>query len=180
MLGVTALQTFRARLRRSWRIVLKELGSFGVVGAVCFAIDLGLFQLLYASLGVGAVASKLVSTLVSMTAAYFAHRHWSFAHRARTGLRREYSLFFAVNGMTLVLGLALVWLVHNPLGQDGALVLQAANIVSTVVGTLVRFVCYRTWVFVAEDAPAALAHRARWEVGQPAAVRAHEGMRTAA
>jgi putative flippase GtrA len=140
-------------------MVVKELGAFGVVGAVCFAIDLALFQLFYAHLGLGAVTSKLISTLVSMTVAYFAHRHWSFSHRARTGLTREYSLFFVVNGLTLLLGLAIVAAVRYPLGQDDPLALQIANVASTAVGTLIRFACYRTWVFVSEQAPAAVAHR---------------------
>ena len=74
-------------------MLLKELSAFGVVGAVCFVLDLALFQLLYAHAGVGAVTAKLCSTLVSMTVAYFGHRYWSFSHRARTGLRREYMLF---------------------------------------------------------------------------------------
>jgi putative flippase GtrA len=155
--------SFGVRLRRSWRIVVKELSAFGVVGAACFAIDLGLFQVLYAHVGIGAVTSKLVSTVVSMTAAYFAHRYWSFAHRARTGLRREYTLFFVVNGLTLLLGLAIVAAVRYPLGQDSALALQVANVVSTAIGTAIRFVCYRTWIFVSADAPVAIAHAEKRE-----------------
>jgi putative flippase GtrA len=147
--------TFRDRLRRRRRTVLRELGAFGVVGAACTVLDLGLFQVLYAELGVGAVASRLVSTVVSVTVAYFAHRHWSFAHRARTGLRREYGLFFAVNVATLGLGLATVWVVHVPLGQEDALVLQAANVASIAVGTVLRFLCYRAWVFVSPASRAA-------------------------
>ena len=160
---VSSVTSFRDRLRLSWRIVVKELSAFGVVGAACFAIDLALFQALYAHVGLGAVTSKLLSTVVSMTAAYFAHRYWSFAHRARTGLKREYTLFFFVNGLTLLLGLAIVAAVRYPLGQDGALALQLANVVSTAIGTLIRFVCYRTWIFVSADAPAAIAHRERQE-----------------
>jgi putative flippase GtrA len=151
----------RDRLRQSWRIVLRELSAFGAVGAVCFVIDLGLFQALYAHVGLGAVTSKLVSTVVSMTVAYFGHRYWSFAHRARTGLKREYTLFFVVNGLTLLLGLVLVAVVRYPLGQDSALALQIANVVSTAIGTLIRFAAYRTWVFVSAQAPAAVAHRER-------------------
>jgi putative flippase GtrA len=155
------LRSLRDRLRQSWRIVLRELSAFGAVGAVCFAIDLALFQALYAHVGLGAVTSKLVSTVVSMTVAYFGHRYWSFAHRARTGLKREYTLFFVVNGLTLLLGLALVAAVRYPLGQDGALALQIANVASTAIGTLIRFAAYRTWVFVSAQAPAALAHQER-------------------
>jgi putative flippase GtrA len=130
---------------------VKELSAFGVVGAVCFVIQVGCFQLLYADLGVGAVTSNLVATVISMTAAYFAHRYWSFSHRARSGLAREYVLFAAINGLTLVLGLGVVALVRYPLGQDGSLVLQLANVGSIVLGTVVRYLGYRRWVFRAHE-----------------------------
>lgn len=139
------------RLGPTWRLLLKELSAFGVVGAVAFLLDIGTFQLLYAHAGVGAVAAKLSSTLVSTTVAYFGHRYWSFSHRARTGLRREYSLFFVVNGATLLLGLAIVWFVRYPLGQTHPLVLQAANILSIGLGTIVRYLAYRQWVFPAHE-----------------------------
>ncbi|MGY1726596.1 GtrA family protein [Geodermatophilus sp. SYSU D01062] len=146
----------RGRLEGTWRMLLKEISAFGVVGAATMALDLGLFQVLYAHVGIGAVTAKFLSTVVSMTAAYFAHRHWSFSHRARTGLRREYTLFIVVNTVTLLLGLALVALVRYPLGQESSLVLQVTNIVSTVLGTLIRYFAYRRWVFVAPDHPAAV------------------------
>jgi putative flippase GtrA len=169
---MSRISSLRDRIRMSWRILVKELSAFGLVGAVCLAIDLGLFQALYAHAGLGAVSAKLISTVVSMTVAYFAHRYWSFSHRARTGLKREYSLFFIVNGLTLVLGLLIVATVRYPLGQDSTLMLQVANIVSTGIGTLIRFICYRKWVFVHENAPAAVAHRAN--------VERREALRTAA
>jgi putative flippase GtrA len=138
---------------------VNELSAFGVVGAACFVLDIALFQLLYGALGASPVLAKLVSTLVSMTAAYAGHRYWSFAHRARTGLRREYLLFATVNGLTLLMGLFVVWFVHGPLGQDDALVLQAANVASIVIGTAIRYVSYRTLVFPAHDSPRAVASR---------------------
>jgi putative flippase GtrA len=147
-------------LRTTWRLLAKELGAFGVVGAACFVLDVALFQVLYAVVGTDAVLAKLLATLVSMTAAYVGHRYWSFSHRARTGLRREYLLFAAVNGATLGLGLAIVALVRYPLGQESALVLQAANIASICLGTVIRYLSYRAWVFPAHRpeplAPAAV------------------------
>ncbi|WP_138732333.1 GtrA family protein [Modestobacter excelsi] len=140
------------RVHSRSRVVLKELSAFGVVGAACFVLDIGLFQLLYAHLSVGAVTAKLVTTLVSMTVAFFAHRHWSFSHRARTGVRREYSLFALVNGTTLLLGLAVVAAVRYPLGQDSALVLQIANVVSIVLCSALRYFSYKQWVFPAQTA----------------------------
>jgi putative flippase GtrA len=135
------------RLSGTWRLLLKELSAFGVVGGLCFLLDVGLFQYLYAVAGIGAVTAKLVSTLVAMTAAYVGHRYWSFSHRARTGVRREYLLFALINGITLLLGLAIVAFVRYPLGQEHALVLQAANVFSIALGTVIRFLSYRRWVF---------------------------------
>jgi putative flippase GtrA len=134
---------------------VKELSAFGVVGAVCFVIDVGLFQLLYAHVGLGAITAKGLATLVSMTVAYFAHRYWSFSHRARTGLRREYLLFAVVNGATLLLNVGIVAFVRYPLGQESALVLQVANIVGIALGTVIRYLAYRQWVFPAHDSSAA-------------------------
>ncbi|MFQ1001657.1 GtrA family protein [Modestobacter sp. SSW1-42] len=135
----------------STRLLVKELGAFGVVGAVCFVLQIACFQLLYAHLGVGAVRSNLIATVVSMTVAYVGHRYWSFSHRTRSSVRREYVLFAAINGVTLLLGLGVVALVRYPLGQDSALVLQIANIGSIVLGTVIRYLGYRRWVFTAPD-----------------------------
>ena len=139
----------------TWRLLVKEVSAFGVVGSSCFLLDIGLFQLLYAHVALGAVTAKLLSTVVSMSAAYVAHRYWSFSHRARTGLRREYLIFALVNGVTLALSLAVVAVVRYPLGQHGALVLQLANVGSIAVGTVLRFLSYRRWIFVTPDHPQA-------------------------
>ncbi len=135
------------RAGTDWRTLLREASAFGVVGGACLVLDLAVFQLLYAHLGVGAVASRLASAAVSTTAAYVAHRHWSFASRSRPGVRREYPVFVAVNVVTVTLGLTLVALVRHLLGQESVLVLQATNVVSIGLGTLVRFASYRRWVF---------------------------------
>lgn len=147
-------ETVRRRLGTTWRLLLKELSAFGVVGAAAFAIDIVLFQVFYAHAGLGAVTAKVLATLTSMTVAYVGHRYWSFSHRARTGLRREYVLFVAVNGVTLLLNVGLVALVRYPLGQESALVLQLANISGIAVGTVIRYLSYRRWVFPAHDSPA--------------------------
>jgi putative flippase GtrA len=141
------------RVGGTWRLIVKEVSAFGIVGVVCFFLDVGLFQFLYAHVGTGAVTSKLLSTLVSMTVAYVGHRYWSFSHRARTGVRREYVLFALINGVTLLLGLAIVAFVRYPLHQEHPLVLQAANIASIVLGTVIRYLSYRRWVFPAHETP---------------------------
>jgi len=142
-------------LRETWHRLARELSAFGIVGAACFLLDVGLFQLLYASAGIDAVTAKLVATLVSMTVAYAGHRYWSFSARARTGVRREYVRFALINAVTLLMGLAIVGFVRHGLQQDSALVLQVANVASIVIGTVVRYLSYRRWVFPAHRVPAA-------------------------
>lgn len=153
--AVPLADAIRSRLSTTWRLLLKELSAFGVVGAVAFVIDIGMFQLLYVHAGVGAVTAKLLATLLSVTVAYLGHRYWSFSHRARTGLRREYLLFVVVNGLTLLLNVGLIALVRYPLGQESALVLQMVNVAGIALGTLIRYFSYRLWVFPAHDSPAA-------------------------
>lgn len=145
-------EALRRRAREIWRTFAREVSGFGVVGAVCFLIDMGVFQVLYEETTIGAVPAKLISTVVAATVAYIGNRYWSFAHRARTGLRREYLLFLVINGATLLLSLAVVAFVRHGLGQTSALVLQIANVGAIALGTVVRYVGYRQWVF---PAPAA-------------------------
>jgi putative flippase GtrA len=130
-------------------VLVKELSAFGVVGAVSFVIDLSVFQFLITQTEVGAVTSKLLAAIVSTTTAFLGHRFWSFSHRTHTRLHRDYVRFALVNGGTLVLSLAIVALVRYPLGQEGALALQAANVFSIGIGTAIRFLAYRSWVFPA-------------------------------
>jgi putative flippase GtrA len=139
----------RRPLRDTWRVLVKELSAFGVVGMACFVLDVGLFQLLYAELGVGAVTSKLLATLVSMTVAYCGHRYWSFSHREQTGVRQGYLRFAVINGATLGLGLAIVATARYGLQQESALALQVANVGAIALGTAFRWLAYRRWVFPA-------------------------------
>jgi putative flippase GtrA len=150
-LHVSVAEPVRLRLGTTWRLLLKELSAFGVVGIACFAIDILLFQVLYAHAHLGAVTAKCLATVVSTTVAYFAHRYWSFSHRARTGLRREYLLFVVVNAATLLLNVGAVAFVRYPLGQQSTLVLQAANVAGIGAGTILRYLSYRRWVFPAHE-----------------------------
>src|SRR3954447_6202081 len=79
----TPRQPFRERIRGSWRILLKEVAAFGVVGAAAFVIDIGLFNLLH---HFGWLKAKSISTVAATGFAYVGNRHWSFSHRARTGI----------------------------------------------------------------------------------------------
>ena len=105
----------RDRLRGSWGVLLKEVTAFGAVGAFCLVLDLGVFNLLL-HMDVGVLTAKCISTIVATTVAYLGNRHLSFSHRARTGLARETSYFFAINIVVLLFSELILALFAYPLG----------------------------------------------------------------
>ena len=60
-----------------------------------------------------------------------------------------------VSAGTVLLGLGIVAVVRHPLGQEDPVVLQGASLTGIAVGTVVRFVVYRRWVFAAAPRSAA-------------------------
>jgi putative flippase GtrA len=140
----------RWSLSSTWRVLVKELSAFGVVGGLSFVVDLAVFQFLITETDMSPVIAKLLAALVSTTTAFVGHRFWSFSHRSHARLHRDYVRFVVVNGGTLLISLAIVAFVRYPLGQEGALALQAANIASIAIGTAIRFLVYRAWVFPAQ------------------------------
>lgn len=140
-----------SRFSTPWHILLKELSAFGVVGAINFAVDTGIFNALHFGAGIGVLTSKVISTAVSTTLSYFMNRHWSFSHRARTGLRREYALFFLLNAVALLIALAVLGIVHYGFGLHGTVPINIANVIGIGLGTIFRFWSYKRWVFVTDE-----------------------------
>lgn len=130
-----------------WHILVKELSAFGLVGVINLGVDLGLFNVLHFGVGIGPLTSKVISTTVATTSAYFMNRYWSFSHRARTGLAREYSLFFVLNGIALVMGLLVLGAARYGIGLTDKLSLNIATLLGIGIGTIFRFWSYKRWVF---------------------------------
>ncbi len=140
------------QLRGSWRILLKELAAFGVVGALAFALDIGIFTWLTHGAHLGALKSKAVSATVSTTFAYFGNRHLSFSHRARTTIGRETSFFFGINFVTLVFSELVLAVFIYPLGfGHQSTTVFVVNLVTIGLGTVLRFWAYKRFVFLHPD-----------------------------
>jgi putative flippase GtrA len=139
----------RALLAAYYRLghLVRELMKFGVVGGVAFVVDVGLFNLLLHATD-KPLTSKTISTVVATTVAYVGNRHWTFRRRSRSGVRREYTLFFLLNGVGLLIALACLAISHYLLDFTGRLADNiAANVVGLALGTAFRFWSYRRWVF---------------------------------
>lgn len=147
----TAAGVLRALVTR-FEGLLRELGKFGVVGAVCYVIDVATFNVLLGSTHEPLVP-KTISTVVAGTAAFVGNRFWTWRHRERSGLHREYPLFFAVNAAGLGISLGCLWVTHNWLGSYWPVLTSrlADNISGNIIGiglaSLFRFWAYRRFVF---------------------------------
>lgn len=147
-----------ARLYAPFRAILHELAKFGVIGMIAFVIDVGLFNLLLFGGGPFTdkpLTAKIVSVAVATTFAYFGNRFWTFRHRGRTNMGREYLLFFLLNGVAMLIAVGCLAFSHYVLKLDSPLADNiSANVVGLVLGTLFRFWSYRKWVFPALPAGA--------------------------
>jgi putative flippase GtrA len=139
----------REQLRGSWRILLKEISAFGVVGAVALVMDVSIFTWLSPH---GALKAKFVSTAISTTFAYFGNRHLSFSHRARTSIGRETSFFFGINVITLIFSELIIGFFVYVLGYGHASgVVFFVNLGTIGLGTIFRFWGYKRFVFLHPD-----------------------------
>jgi putative flippase GtrA len=139
-----------------WQQLVHEVAKFGVVGAVAYVVDVGIFNALSVE-GLGPLSAKTISTVVAATVAYFGNRHWSFTHRARTGLRREYTIFIVISAVGLAIALACLGFGYYVLGEHSHLAKNFwGNVVGTGFGTIFRFWAYKRFVFLDPEHPKAI------------------------
>lgn len=134
------------------RRLAREVVSFGLVGAVAFVVDTGVFNLLrYAGprlLEDKPLTAKVIAVSVATLVAWLGHRYVTYHRRRRVAARRELVLFVVMNVIGLVIALACLALSHYVLGFTSPLADNiSANGVGLVLSTLFRFVAYRNWVF---------------------------------
>lgn len=145
-----------AQLRDRFGHLVDELGKFGVVGAVSYLVDLGLFNALRNP--TGWLWAKVVSTAIAATLAFLGNKLWTWRQRDHARLHRAYALYFFFNAVGLGISLACLWLSHDVLGATWPEVFRtrladnvSAMVVGMTLGTAFRFWSYRTFVFIARD-----------------------------
>lgn len=131
------------------RRLFSELAKFGTVGAVSFVVDVLVFNAVLTATD-KPLTAKIVASLISATNAFVLHRAWSFKHRERTTVRREYGLFVVLNAVGLGIALLCLAVSHYVLGFESRLADNiSANGVGVLLGTAFRFWSYRKFVWAA-------------------------------
>ncbi len=147
-----ARHVWLTRLYRRFRHLVHELGKFGTVGAVAFIVDTGLLTVLL-QLKVESLLAKTAATVVAATVAFLGNRFWTWRHRQRSGLTREYVLYFTFNGIGLGISLAVLGISHYGLGRiwpgfaTPLADVLSANVIGRAAATIFRFWSYRRFVF---------------------------------
>src|SRR5450631_238928 len=101
----------------AFRALWRETARFGVVGAVNFVLDAGMFNLLCLTvLKEHPVTAAVTSTTAATVSSYFLNRHWTWRHRARTGLRRELPLFLVLSVVGVGISVGCLAVSHYLLG----------------------------------------------------------------
>jgi putative flippase GtrA len=147
------LPVARSFFAKVWHQVIVYALKFGVVGLVGFAVDIGIFNVLL--LGVAGdgwwshpVGAKLISTSAAIVVNWIGNRFWTFRHDRHHHVVREFIEFVMASGAGMGITLAFVWFTHDVLGFTSLLADNiSANVIGLALGTAVRFVLYRYWVW---------------------------------
>jgi putative flippase GtrA len=141
---VTAVRTLYARFRQ----LIHEFAKFGVIGVVGLLITNIGYAVFHSTFGMGPVSATTVATIIATAVTYVGNRYWSFKHRERTNVAREGIIFFALNGIGLLIQDAAVGFNYYILGLGGHKLAEflALNI-GIGLATLFRFWSYRKFVW---------------------------------
>lgn len=141
---------FPLRLRH----LARQLLSFGLVGGVGLIVDVGVFNLLRATIlepqdvHSGPIIAKAISTSLAIIVNWIGNRLWTFRAHRRTDVVREGVEFAIVSIIGGSISLVCLWISHYVLGHDSLLADNiATNVIGLLLGTAFRFTLYRLWVY---------------------------------
>jgi len=147
----TTAPTLTSRL---WHNLLKYVVKFGVVGLLGVGVDVIIFNALRLDvLGTqlwinGPIGAKVVSTSVAIIFNWLGNRYWTFRNDRHTHIVREFLEFVGASLAGMAVSLLCLWVSHYGLGWNSLIADNiSGNIVGLGLGTILRFVLYRYWVW---------------------------------
>ncbi|CAN5371479.1 hypothetical protein BH09ACT4_BH09ACT4_10330 [soil metagenome] len=138
------------------RPLIRQLIGFAAVGAIGFVLDVTVFNALRLTVlspdhvQGGPLIAKGVSVAVAIFANWLGNRYWTFRDRRRSDVLRELMQFVVSSGAGGAVALLVLAISHYALGFRSPLADNiSANVIGLGLGSVLRFVGYRWWVFEA-------------------------------
>jgi putative flippase GtrA len=128
-----------------FRVLIHEVGKFGVVGICSTIITFAIQNALYGH--VGPTTAVVLANGIATIFAFLGNRYWAFKHRKTDKMGRETVLFIFFNVVGTLIQTAFVDFNHYLLHNTDRISLNIATVVGIVFATLFRLFCYRKFVF---------------------------------
>jgi putative flippase GtrA len=145
---VAAFQAAYGRLRSA----AHELAKFGTIGLIALVVNAVVTNLCWQAIPHKPVIGSVVGTVVATVVAYLGNRFWTYKDRDSIGRSRELVLFFADNGIGMLIETVPLAFSQYVLHYDGALANNVAKyIFGLPLGMVFRLWTYRTWIFPKAD-----------------------------
>lgn len=129
----------------------KDAANFSAVGILCYVLDVTIFNVLRVvspSIFGGPLVAKTAGVLVATIAAWLGSRYWTFRRNKRRNVGAEFVEFILVAVAGYLVNLAILWFSHYTLGFHSLLADNiSGNIIGALLGTSLRFLLYRHWVY---------------------------------
>ena len=134
---------------RTLRAVLRRLGSFSAVGSVAFVVDVGLFNLLAATvLTESPITAKVISVIAATTVSWLGSRYLTFRHLRTRSIRSETLLFALTNLVGLLISTGCLYVSHYLLGFTSQVADNiSGNVIGIALGNIFRYFAYRFVIF---------------------------------
>ncbi|MGW2254868.1 GtrA family protein [Kitasatospora sp. NPDC001660] len=123
--------------------------KFGIVGLSGVVVNFLVFWVCINGLHLASLRSNIAATLVAIATNYLGYRYWLYRDRDAASRKREITLFLLFSGIGMLIETGVLGFSVYVLGLDSHLEQVAAKLVGLALGTVFRFVSYRTWVFKA-------------------------------
>ena len=134
-----------------------EVARFLSVGGVAFVVDLGLFNLLMFGpgqvLGHKPITAKVISVVAASFKKKLGNRHWTFSRHRTDRRSRELAVFASINVVCAAIPVLTLAFTHYVLGQTTPLATNVATVIGIGIGTVLRYLGYKRWVFTGSHAP---------------------------
>lgn len=139
------------------RKVLRRLGSFSLVGAVAFVVDVSLFNVLASTvLDDSPITAKVISVTAATAVSWLGSRYLTFRNTRGRSVRSETLLFALTNVVGLLIATGCLFVSHYVLGFTSQFADNiSGNVIGVLAGNVFRYFAYRYVVFTTEEERAA-------------------------